>query len=129
MRFAVIAKDYARSWFFIDLIACVPIDLIQIIIKLIMPDAEYTNDDARLAKLARVPRMYRIIHIIRIFKVLKVFKYKKGLLSIIKKLKLKAGTNRLVVLICTMLFLCHLIGCIWYMQARLIDFNTNTWVN
>ena len=68
-----IASNYIKSWFFLDLLACLPFDLI---ISLAQPttddDDESQNKTLKLARLSRLYRLYRLIRILRMAKILKV---------------------------------------------------------
>jgi hypothetical protein len=75
IRLGKIAKNYLFGWFFIDLVACIPVDLVEIVLLAFNDDANL--EASRYAKLARIPRIYRIFRIVRIFKVFKVLKYNK----------------------------------------------------
>jgi len=110
---SVLAKEYLLSWFAIDLIACVPVELFQVGIKML--GDENDTKAARYSKLARLPRIYRIVRIIRIFKILKVFKYNKGFGKCLAKFKFSAGTNRVIKFVMFMFFLVHLFACIWFL--------------
>jgi hypothetical protein len=75
VRLSKIARNYLTGWFSIDLIACIPVDLVELV--LLAFSSEVSPETMRFAKLARIPRIYRIIRIVRIFKVFKVLKYNK----------------------------------------------------
>jgi hypothetical protein len=60
-----IAIDYIQGWFFIDLVATLPTQLLESI---------FNGPELKLARLSRLPRLYRVIRILRMFKVLKVIK-------------------------------------------------------
>jgi hypothetical protein len=68
-----IAKDYLTGWFAVDIIACIPIPVIEGFLGLFTDSVD--EKSTSLSKLARLPRIYRVVRIIRIFKILKVFKY------------------------------------------------------
>jgi hyperpolarization activated cyclic nucleotide-gated potassium channel 2 len=127
VRLSVLAKEYLTGWFFVDLIACLPIDIFELIIGSFSESAD-PGKGARYAKLARIPRIYRIVRIIRIFKIFKIFKYHKGVKRQLTKLKLNSGTIRVVKIIAAALFAVHVMACVWFMQARLHDFEPSTWV-
>lgn len=67
----LIALSYLKSWFFPDVLACIPFGLI-------MPDNSVgtgnTAATAKLVRLARLPRLYRLIRIIRMLKMIKIMK-------------------------------------------------------
>ena len=127
VRLSVLAKQYITGWFFIDLIACLPVDIFEFILYQFTDAAD--TESARYAKLARIPRIYRVVRIVRLFKILKVFKYHKGVKRHLTKLKLNNGTTRVIKFIAGALFAVHVMACVWFMQARLLDFEPGTWVH
>lgn len=89
IRASYIAKDYLKSWFFIDVVACIPIPAFEGIIGLFTDAVD--EDSASMSKLARLPRIYRVVRIIRIFKILKVFKYSSSIGKCMAKCKMSSG--------------------------------------
>eukprot|EP01083_Nonionella_stella_P312118 1115279_1 len=61
-----ICKRYFRTWFFIDLVTCIPYEIFSIY---------YANADeaSNAFKILRVFRLFRIIKIIRLFKLSRIF--------------------------------------------------------
>ena len=127
VRIGVLARDYLMGWFAIDLIACIPVDVIQYVIEQFNSDKDDRPNNLTMTKLARLPRIYRVIRIVRIFKILKIFKHTKGLGRLIAKLKLNSGMNRVIKFIAYAFVLLHILACIWYLQARLQGHGRNTW--
>ena len=60
-----------KSWFLIDLLACIPFDLMT------------SNDNAssgpynKLLRIARLPRLYRLLRITKLMKIFRVIKGNK----------------------------------------------------
>lgn len=74
-----IARNYLRSWFFVDFIACIPVDLFE---PLMMGNtssgsSEYKN----LSRLSKLPRLYRLVRLIRLFR---LFKFSRSLRNVFK---------------------------------------------
>ena len=111
-----IAKDYFRSWLFIDLISCLPFDYI-------FGEAIDGNFN-KLLRIARLPRLYRLL---RITKVMKILRYMKGN-KISDFFKFSYGYTRIISFVGSTLLIVHLSGCIWYFIAKYDDFNPETWV-
>ena len=63
-----IARNYVSGWFFLDLLACLPVQLIESGLN------TESGKGVKLARLARLPRLYRLIRILRMVKMLRVFK-------------------------------------------------------
>lgn len=61
-----IILNYLKSWFLIDIIACIPFSLIEYSQN---PDENsHSNKYNQLARLARLPRLYKLLRIFRIAK-------------------------------------------------------------
>ena len=73
----VIARDYIKSWFAIDIIAIVPID------KLITSGSDSTSPggENKMLRLSRIGRMYKLIKLTRLLRVLKIVKEKSKILK------------------------------------------------
>lgn len=70
IRLKKIAYEYLTGWFFLDLLATFPT-------QMILESEEKNQGVNKLARLARIPRLYRLTRVIRIFKIFKLFKYNK----------------------------------------------------
>lgn len=68
MRLKKIVREYLTSWFFLDLLATFPT-------QILLEGSESNNGVNKLARLARLPRLYRLFRVLRIFKIFKLFKY------------------------------------------------------
>lgn len=82
----------------------------------------------KLLRLMRLPRLYRLIRIFRLFKMLKMFKSSTYFSKLLDAIKLNAGIVRMISVTISVFFLVHLVGCIWFLTAKLDNFNPNTWV-
>jgi len=70
------------------------------------------------------------MRIIRVTKLFKTGKYSILIFRIIDKyLKLKPTVSRILVIVALAIFLVHIFACVFYLIARLEDFDKNTWVN
>ena len=59
-----IGKNYITGWFLLDVVCCVPFDLIEYVVM----------TDSRYVKLIRLTRLARISKLTRIFRLLKLMK-------------------------------------------------------
>lgn len=82
----------------------------------------------KLLRLLRFPRLYRLFKILRLFKMLKIFNTNQTINRTIKKLNLNLGIMKILKVLVNILFLNHLVSCIWFYVARLQDFDPDTWV-
>lgn len=89
--------------------------------------ANYFN----LIRLLRLPRLYRLLKIsrlVRMFKVVKNGNVNKLTKYFLEKLKFNANVERLIFFIFGFLTLNHLSACMWYLIAKLQDFDPDCWV-
>lgn len=65
----------------------------------------------------------------RVTKLLKIGKYKGQIFRLIDRyLQLKPTEARVIVVVSFFMFLVHIFACIFYLIARVKDFDSNTWV-
>ena len=62
---------YAKSWLLVDLLACIPINLIEYQLN---SQSQQNDNYNSLLRLFRLPRLYRLLRIARLFKIFKAFK-------------------------------------------------------
>lgn len=115
---------YAKSWLLIDCVSSVPITLIQ---KVTTPDV--ANEDpgnssslmnARILKLSRLPRLYRLL---RLLKLMRLFKQNKFIERVTMQLNMSVTTSRLLRSMVLVVFLLHLLGCLWVTVVVLNPFD------
>ena len=67
-----LAKNYIKSWFILDLIACFPFGIFS---KFLSEDSSSGNfSNKELLRLARLPRLYRLVRLLRMFKMVRLLK-------------------------------------------------------
>lgn len=74
VRVSKIAKQYIKSWFFLDLVATIPFQLFE---DQLTGGDRGNAQNAKLLRLARLPRLYRLLRILRLFKMIRLVKYNK----------------------------------------------------
>lgn len=107
-----IASNYISGWFFIDLVALLPVDLIEAI---------FSNGSLKLARLARLPRLYRLVRMLRMIKMLRVFRRSSEFKDWFNSLDISLTAIRILKMFCFILLLLHLTSCIWYLTATFED--------
>ena len=108
----MIAKEYLKSWFIIDLVAILPFDVI-------FKSAGAGSVD--MIRLARMGRMYKMIKMAKILRVLKIIKQRSQLLKYLGEfLKIGLGFERLFFFAIIFFVLCHILTCIWIITPSLI---------
>ena len=116
-RLKKIASNYLRSWFTLDFISCIPFQYIKV-------EKTSTDDDAvgNLGKVLKLPRMYKMVKILRLFKLVRLMKYSRSIKKILQAFKMNQGIKRMIIVSVTMLFLVHLMGCLFFLVAKFEDF-------
>lgn len=116
-RFKKISINYLKSWFFLDLLACVPINLIIDLTKPVNNSNGSSDQSVKLLRLARLPRLYRLVRLIRLIRLLKMGDSFKKLF---RSLHINQGIAKLVGVIFIILFLNHFVACLWYWMAEFL---------
>ena len=99
----MIALEYIKTWFFIDLISVIPFDLILRV--------QGTN---KLAKFTKIGKFYKILRIIKMVRLLKVARVRNNIIkNMSEALKIGIGFERLFLLFIIFIVLVHVLGCFW----------------
>ena len=102
-----IRRAYIRSWFFIDLVACLPVSYVLSIIKALSDsDEDSKGGDLKAIKIIRLLRLAKLLRLARLKRMLKV--YEEEFHGIISSCKLLS-------LCLFMVYVTHVIACFWYM--------------
>ena len=103
----VIARDYLTSWFCIDLISCIPLQLLTF--------TSFNN----LFKFARLSKLYRMVKIARLARLLKMLKTKSRIVRYIQIVfRADFGWDRLLFATFMFILLCHIASCSWIIVAH-----------
>ena len=116
-----IASRYLRSWFVVDFIACIPVDLFEPLFL----RGDPALDVKSISRLSKLPRLYRLVRLIRLFR---LFKFSRSLRSVFKIMHVNQGVGKLITVLISVLFIVHFVACLWYALAELNDFADDTWV-
>ncbi|CAJ1460686.1 unnamed protein product, partial [Effrenium voratum] len=100
-----IAKRYCMTYFLFDLLSWFPIDLIVQVLT------GQSSSGMRSVKLMKFVRLVRLAKLIRLFKL------NRFLVIMEEKLHLKPAVIRMVRLIINIVFLAHLLACMWHFIA------------
>lgn len=137
-----IAINYMKSWFFLDLISCIPFTIINTIIQnsggsVISDDLQYLNDITyvdinsidpngnqkisnvvRLQKFAKIARLYRVLKWTRIFRILKMTKQTNQANPFKKLDDFSDSINRFLKFLIFFIILTHITACLWCFLAK-----------
>lgn len=117
----LIAANYLSGWFWLDLLACLPVQLVEKIV-------DDGGSNFKLARLARLPRLYRLVRILRMIKMLRLFRKNGIIKDWIDDIEISKGMKRLINAVALVFWMVHLMACFWYLAASLEDNIFNTWV-
>lgn len=113
-----IAKRYLQSWFIIDLVAVVPIDLFF--------GGSNING---IVRITRIGRMYRLIRLTRMLRVLKIIKEQSRIMDHMQDhLKIGIGFQRLLFFVLYTIIFTHVLACFWTLVAQFNRDKSQTWL-
>lgn len=114
-----ISIKYLKGWFFIDLFAIIPFDVIL----------GNSADFNQLIKISRLGRMYKLVKLTRLTRVAKFMKSGSKLGEYFKKFfKVANGLERILLFVFGFTLLCHIISCLWAICAYLEEDISSTWL-
>lgn len=80
-------------------------------------------------RLAKIPRLYKLLKIVRLFKLVRLMKYNRQITRILNLYNMNEGIKRLIQVLFWMLFLVHLMGCLFFLVAKFDEFGPSSWVS
>ena len=105
-----IVNSYLKGWFTVDAISSIPISLIS----LLMGDDSVSK--IKYIKLSKLPRLYRLL---RLMKLMRLYKSNKFIEKFFSQINMSLTVHRTIQSLIMMIFMLHLIGCIWSTVASL----------
>lgn len=129
----LIAKDYLKLWFWIDLMSTMPVGIFELnFFQEYLARTSGTNSNnprfIKLLRLARLPRLYRILRIFRIFKMMSFIRNNSTIKKFNEFLRLSPGITTIFTVIAGVFYLSHLVACFWFLVAKITDFPDDCWV-
>lgn len=116
----IIAKEYIKTWFILDVISTFPLSLV---IK-----EDNINNSNRIIRVARISKLSKLSKIFRLLKISRFFKRVAFFNSIQDYFNINYGISRLITFILSFIILSHIVGCMWYFLPPLYD-EENNWIN
>lgn len=111
----MVAKNYLSGWFWIDIIAIFPFDVIL---------QASSTDVNGLVRFARFGRLYKLVKLTRLLRVVKVMAQKNKLLKILTKMmNVQRGFDRLLFFFAIFLILSHTVSCLFVIIGSIEDQN------
>ncbi|OMJ83984.1 hypothetical protein SteCoe_14969 [Stentor coeruleus] len=115
-----IFMKYLKGWLIIDIVACIPFDLIQYSINPNGQRATY-NTLSKLVRLKSLPRLFRLSKILVLFKQAKSFPLLDNLYYFFS---LSNSRVQMISTFSMILLSLHIISCLWF-----YEFDPDTWIS
>ncbi len=107
----LIAINYLKTWFLIDLVSIIPLDL--------MFDGANINSVLRFA---RIGKLYKLIRLVRLVKMIKIMRTNQNTMhNFSERLKISGGTERLGTFTFFFIIFLHVSSCLFIMIAGFED--------
>lgn len=121
---ASIFINYLKGWLLVDLVACMPFDLIQFSVN---PNSKRSGYNAlsKLIRLKNLPRLFRLSKVLNLLKDKKAFPM---LDNIYYFFSISHSGVRLLGTASMILLSLHIVACLWYFVARFYEFSPDTWI-
>jgi CRP-like cAMP-binding protein len=103
---ATVARTYLRGWFLVDFFSTIPFDDLS--------DWFGTTTDPRASKALSSAKLLRSLKVLRLFKLARIRKLTKLFLNLEDAVFTNQSLLSLTKLALTMLFLSHLVACLWF---------------
>ena len=115
-----IIKNYLTGWMFIDIISCIPVELIL----------QATGSYSTVIRIGRIPRLYRLIKMTKLVRMIKLLKSRSQMLKYISKIyKVDAAVERLIWFLIIFLLMIHILACIWIFIGEYYMYDTvSNWI-
>lgn len=118
----VIFVTYLKSWLLLDIIACLPLNLIS-------GSPTSSNQLSRLLRLVRLPRLYRLMRLTRMIKLLRGENGGNACLDRVQScLSIKQSAVKVIFFVFSIILVLHLMACAWFLVAALEGLTPDTWV-
>ena len=111
----LIAKNYVRGWFPIDFVSTVPFDLLAEVVL--------GSSGSSAFKIIKIIRLLRLLKLARLKKLAKIVN------DIEEAINMNAAMVRLLRLLFNIVFVSHMLACMWYAISTLKDYEDNNWVS
>lgn len=118
-----IAMNYLQGWFWVNLLSCVPPELVSLLLGNWIEDGPALTKSLRLGRVAKISRLVRLTRMVRLMRVI------SSLLKSSAIQKMRQGRGVLFFnFVIALLWVVHLMACGWYLCAALHSDPDRTWV-
>ncbi|XP_034246962.1 potassium/sodium hyperpolarization-activated cyclic nucleotide-gated channel 2 isoform X5 [Thrips palmi] len=131
----IIAKNYLKTWFFLDLISSIPLDYIFLIFNQFAKwKGQSSNSDfsesfqiLHAGRALRILRLAKLLSLVRLLRLSRLVRYVSQWEEVYF-LNMASVFMRIFNLICMMLLIGHWSGCLQFLVPMLQGFPANSWV-
>ncbi|XP_055685727.1 potassium voltage-gated channel subfamily H member 7 isoform X4 [Lutzomyia longipalpis] len=120
----IIAKNYLKTWFFLDLISSIPLDYIFLIFN---QDFSESFQILHAGRALRILRLAKLLSLVRLLRLSRLVRYVSQWEEVYF-LNMASVFMRIFNLICMMLLIGHWSGCLQFLVPMLQGFPSNSWV-
>ena len=108
---SLIAKQYTKGWFCIDIVSCLPVGYVSQFIVAVQdnPDNAGGGTNIKALKILRLLRLAKLLRLARLTKMLK--RHEDQFENIMEYVKLMGALS-------TIFYACHLCACLWYLVGE-----------
>ena len=119
---AMIRDNYLRSWFLLDLVSSLPLELIDVVLKAFSTSGDDGSGGSSGLKALRALRLVRLLRLLRLLKIQKYINQLEDALTI------NLNSLQLVKVVGGICYLMHLLGCAWFWLADNAPEGRETWI-
>lgn len=109
----MIRNYYLRGWFIVDALSSLPLELIEVVTHMIK-QAEGIEEDTDEEGALRLIRALRLVRLMRLLRLLKIQSYVN---AVEEALNINLQMLQLAKVICGIVYLCHILGCLFFFLA------------
>ncbi|XP_055315817.1 putative uncharacterized protein DDB_G0282133 isoform X4 [Sitodiplosis mosellana] len=120
----LIAKNYLKTWFFLDLISSIPLDYIFLIFNQDFSDSFQILHAGRALRILRLAKLLSLVRLLRLSRLVRYVSQWEEVYF----LNMASVFMRIFNLICMMLLIGHWSGCLQFLVPMLQGFPSNSWV-
>ncbi|XP_025420254.1 potassium/sodium hyperpolarization-activated cyclic nucleotide-gated channel 1 isoform X2 [Sipha flava] len=121
----LIARNYLRSWFFLDLISSLPLDYLFLMFN---QDVGEGIQILHAGRALRILRLAKLLSLVRLLRLSRLVRYVNQWEEVYF-LNMASVFMRIFNLICMMLLIGHWSGCLQFLVPSLQGFPVNSWVS
>ncbi|XP_050522318.1 potassium/sodium hyperpolarization-activated cyclic nucleotide-gated channel 1 isoform X2 [Daktulosphaira vitifoliae] len=120
----VIAKNYLKSWFFLDLISSLPLDYLFLMFNQNVGEGIQILHAGRALRILRLAKLLSLVRLLRLSRLVRYVNQWEEVYF----LNMASVFMRIFNLICMMLLIGHWSGCLQFLVPSLQGFPPNSWV-